>query len=154
MRCCVRRSTVAIALLSAALLAPTALAQERCAPTRPDALGPFYTAGAPRRETTGRGLAVSGRVRSAAGCATLPGAQIEWWSANSRGDYDDDHRATQTADAEGRYRYETDFPGRYPGRPPHLHVRVSAPGHRPLVTQVYPKPGDRTLEQDFVLIRD
>ncbi len=148
------RLAVTSALLAAAALASAAPAQERCAPTRPDALGPFYTAGAPRREATGRGLAVAGRVRSTAGCVAVPGAQIEWWSANSRGDYDDEHRATQTADAEGRYRYETDAPGRYPGRPPHLHVRVSAPGHRTLVTQIYPNPGDRAIEQDFVLIRD
>ncbi len=133
---------------------PEATAQARCTPTRADALGPFYTAGAARRETTGRGLVVTGRVRSAAGCAALAGAQIEWWSANSRGDYDDAHRATQAVDAEGRYRYETDVPGRYPGRPPHVHVRVSAPSHKVLVTQIYPQPGDTEIQQDFVLIRE
>jgi protocatechuate 3,4-dioxygenase beta subunit len=148
------RRSLAVAVLAAATLASPAPAQERCAPTRPDMLGPFYTAGAPRREATGRGLTVSGRVRSAAGCGALAAAQIEWWSANSRGDYDDDHRATQTVDAEGRYRYETDFPGLYPGRPAHLHVRVAAPGHKVLVTQIYPKPGDRALQQDFVLVRE
>lgn len=142
------------ALLAAACLAPAAGAQsERCPPTRPDALGPFYTPDAPQRASTGRGLAVSGRVLSAAGCAPLAGAKIEWWSANPRGDYDDEHRATQVADAEGRYRYQTDFPGRYPGRPPHLHVRVSAPGHRVLVTQLYPRPGQQALDADFVLTR-
>lgn len=148
------RGTIAAALVAVATLTPAVPAQERCPPTRPDMLGPFYTTGAPRREATGRGLVVSGRVRSAAGCAALPAAQIEWWSANGRGDYDDAHRATQVADAEGRYRYETDFPGRYPGRPPHLHVRVSAPAHAVLVTQVYPKPGDREIQQDFVLVRE
>lgn len=141
-------------LLAVTTLAAAAPAQERCPPTRRDTLGPFYTADAPRREATGRGLVVSGLVRSAAGCAALPAAQIEWWSANGRGEYDDAHRATQASDAEGRYRYETDFPGRYPGRAPHLHVRVTAPGHTVLVTQVYPKPGDREIEQDFVLVRE
>jgi len=84
----------------------------------------------------------------------VPGARVEWWSANPGGGYDDAHRATQRADAAGRFRYETDFPGRYPGRPPHLHVRVTAPGHRPLVTQLYPTPGQSALEVDFVLVRD
>jgi protocatechuate 3,4-dioxygenase beta subunit len=42
----------------------------------------------------------------------------------------------------------------YPGRPPHLHVRVTAPGHRVLVTQLYPKPGQAAVETDLVLVRD
>lgn len=129
-------------------------AQPTCAPTRPDALGPFYTANAPERATTGRGLVVTGTIRSAAGCGPIPGARLEWWSANPRGQYDDEHRASQRADAEGRYRYETDFPGRYPGRPPHLHVRLTAPGHRTLVTQLYPKAGESAVDLDFVLARE
>jgi protocatechuate 3,4-dioxygenase beta subunit len=128
-------------------------AQGSCAPTRPDMLGPFYKPDAPARSRTGDGLVVSGTVRSAATCAPLPGARIEWWSADVRGEYQDGLRATQTADTDGRYRYETVFPGPYPGRPPHLHVRLSAPGHRVLVTQVYPKPDDRDITLDFVLPR-
>ena len=125
-----------------------------CVPSAPDSLGPFYTPNAPERASTGRGLVVAGTVRSASGCGPLPGARIEWWSVNPRGSYDDDHRATQRADAEGRYRYETGFPVRYFGRPPHVHVRVTAHGHRSLVTQLYPTPGQTTLTADFVLIRD
>lgn len=141
--------------LTGALLATVAAAPPaRCAPTRPDMLGPFYTPNAPERGQTGRGLVVSGHVRSTGECAPLPGARIEWWSANARGDYDDQHRATQVTDSQGRYRYETDVPGRYPGRPPHVHVRISAAGHRALITQIYPRPGDTTIETDFVLIRD
>lgn len=133
------------------ILAAPASAQRPCTPTPPDSLGPFYTPNAPERASTGRGIAVSGVVRSASGCAPLSGARIEWWSADGKGEYQDALRATQRADAEGRYRYETVAPGRYPGRPPHLHVRVSAPGHRTLVTQLYPRDGQRTIESDFVL---
>jgi protocatechuate 3,4-dioxygenase beta subunit len=148
------RTATVLALVAGAALAAAAAAQPApCAPTRPDDLGPFYTPNAPARGQTGRGLVVSGRVRSAGDCAPLAGARVEWWSANGRGDYDDEHRATQVADAEGGYRYETDVPGRYPGRPPHVHVRVSAPGHRVLVTQVYPRPGQTAIEADFVLTR-
>jgi protocatechuate 3,4-dioxygenase beta subunit len=117
-------------------------------------LGPFYTPNAPERAQTGRGLLVSGRVASASDCGPLAGAHLEWWSANPRGEYDDAHRATQITDTAGRYRYETDMPGRYPPRPVHLHVRVTAPGHRPLVTQLYPKPEQTTLQTDFVLVRE
>ena len=131
-----------------------ATAQTVCTPSRPDMLGPFYVAGAPARDATGRGLVVTGVVRSAGACTPIPGARIEWWSVNPGGDYDDGHRATATAGAEGRYRYETDPPVGYTGRPPHLHVRVSAPGHRVLVTQLYPQPNQTAIETDFVLVRE
>ena len=117
-------------------------------------LGPFYTPNAPERSRTGQGLVVAGRVLSASACAPLPGARLEWWSANGRGEYDDPHRATQAADGEGRFRYETNFPGRYEPRPPHVHVRVTAPGHRALVTQIYPAPSQTSIATDFVLVRE
>jgi protocatechuate 3,4-dioxygenase beta subunit len=143
---------VAVCLLAAWGGASVAFAQDRCTPTKPDSLGPFYVEGAPERSQTGRGLVVSGTVKSQ-DCRPLAGAQIEWWAANARGDYDDAHRATQRADGRGAYRYETDVPGRYPGRPPHLHVKVTAPGHRPLVTQVYPTPGQSAISFDLVLAK-
>jgi protocatechuate 3,4-dioxygenase beta subunit len=142
---------VAMVMLLAGLSGAPVGAQGSCPPTRADMLGPFYKPDAPVRSRTGDGLVVSGTVRSAATCAPLPGARIEWWSADTRGEYQDSLRATQTADSDGRYRYETVFPGLYPGRPAHLHVRLSAPGHRVLVTQVYPKPNDRDIKLDFVL---
>jgi protocatechuate 3,4-dioxygenase beta subunit len=144
-------TVVLTALLLTGVVAGSAGGQATCQPTRPDMLGPFYKPDAPARSRTGEGLVVSGVVRSAATCAPLPGARIEWWSADGRGEYQDSLRATQVADGEGRYRYETVFPGQYPGRPPHLHVRLSAPGHRVLVTQIYPRPGERQITFDFVL---
>jgi len=144
---------VGLALVGACVAASPG-GQWACAPTRPDAEGPFYVPGAPERGSTGRGLVISGAVRSAADCAPIPGARLEWWSVNPRGRYDDDHRATQRADAEGRYRYETDFPAGYSFRRPHVHVRVSAPGHRPLVTQIYPRAGQAAIDLDFVVLRD
>ncbi|HEV8617627.1 MAG TPA: intradiol ring-cleavage dioxygenase [Methylomirabilota bacterium] len=149
-----RRVVASLAAVLALSVAPFAPAQSDCAPSRPDMLGPFYTPNAPERDRTGRGIVVSGAVRSTRGCAPLPGARLEWWSADTRGEYKDALRATQRADAQGHYRYETESPGRYPGRPPHLHVRITAPGHRPLVTQLYPKPAETTLAADFVLIAD
>ncbi len=142
---------VLAAVLAASLLASVGPVSAACSPTRPDALGPFYVAGAPERSKTGDGLTVQGAVRSTRECKGLPAAKVEWWSANRSGQYDDGHRATQVTDTEGRYRYVTDMPGKYPGRPEHLHVKVSAPGHKPLVTQIYPKPGDKEIPFDFVL---
>jgi len=150
----VTRVLASAALILLATLSARAEGQPACAPTRPDMLGPFYEPNAPERSVTGRGLTVTGRVSAAKGCAPLPAARIEWWSAGPRGDYDAEHRAAQRVDGAGRYRYETDFPGRYPGRPLHIHVRVTAPGHRPLVTQLYPRPDQAHIDMDFVLVAD
>lgn len=126
-------------------------AQQACAPTAPDAEGPFYKPNAPERASIGHGLAISGAVRTTGSCAPIPRARIAWWQVNSQGQYDGAHRASQTADAEGRYRFETDSPVGYFGRPPHVHVRVEAPGHRTLITQIYPKAGQTEIAFDFVL---
>ncbi len=140
-------TTVMFGLLTASL----ALAQSTCKPTARDTPGPFYKANAPQRESTGQGFVVSGTVRSTVDCRPLDGAQIEWWSTNPQGEYDDVHRATQQAAADGRYHYETDFPGIYPGRPAHLHLRITAEGHRTLITQLYPKKDEKVLTVDLVL---
>ena len=160
-----RFTLVGIAALVAGSLAATVLllhfgpgvarggqaAQAACAPTAPDDEGPFYKPNAPERAGIGSGLVLSGVVRAAGDCAPIPKARLEWWQANPQGRYDDAHRAVQTADAEGRYRFETSFPVAYYGRPPHIHVKVQAPGHAPLTTQLYPKAGQTEIAFDFVL---
>ena len=40
-------------------------------------------------------------------------------------------------DAGGRYRFRTIRPVAYPGRTPHIHFAIQAPGFRSLVTQMY-----------------
>jgi len=129
-----------------------ALAQGSCTPTPPDSEGPFYTPRAPERVQTGRGLVVQGAVRSAASCSPIPGARIERWQANLEGSYDDAHRASMRSGDRGQYRFETDFPRRYFGRPPHIHFKVFAPAHRPLTTQLYLRPGQTEATFDLVLI--
>jgi protocatechuate 3,4-dioxygenase beta subunit len=129
-------------------------AQGACPPTAPDSEGPFYKPNAPQRTSTGRGLVVAGTVRSVGSCEPIPGARIEWWQANPQGQYDDDHRGAMMAGSDGRYRFETDFPAGYYGRPPHIHFKVFAPGHRPLTTQLYPKRGQTEASFDLVLVRE
>jgi len=128
-----------------------ALAQP-CTPSRPDAEGPFYKPNAPTRTSIGRGLLIKGTVRSARGCGSVEGARLEWWQANASGQYDDDQRATMRAGEDGAYRFETSFPPAYGGRPPHIHLKVFAPLHRPLITQLYPRPGQTEIGLDFVLV--
>ena len=123
-----------------------------CKPTQPDMIGPFYEPGAPVRTSVGRGYVLYGTALAAEECEPIRNAQIEFWLANSRGDYDDAHRATVFADQRGGYRFESNVPVSYGGRPPHIHVRVRAPGYEELVTQHYPERGQRRAIFDLVLV--
>jgi catechol 1,2-dioxygenase len=125
-----------------------------CKPTQPDMLGPFYEPGAPVRTSIGSGFALSGTVLGAEQCKPIPNAHIEFWLANPRGDYDDAHRATVLADQRGEYRFESNVPVSYGSRPPHIHVRVTAPGYEELVAQHYPERGQRKATFDLVLVRE
>ena len=97
---------------------------------------------------------VQGVVRSASTCQPLPGARVEWWQANPSGQYDDAHRGTQVTGANGNYRFETDFPPPYAGRPSHVHFKASAAGHRALTTQLYPRAGQSQATFDLVLVKE
>ena len=55
-------------------------------------------------------------------------------------------------DSEGGYRFSTDSPGVYPGRPPHIHFKAQAPGYRALTTQLYLRGGEPEVEFNIVLI--
>lgn len=132
----------------------TAIAQQ-CRVTPRDALGPFYKSGAPSQTelcaSSGGGserLVVTGRVLGMPDCRPLPGALVEVWHADARGEYtlvtrgrkDDGHcllRASIRTDREGRYAFNTVLPGEYPGRPRHIPYRVSHQGYTTLVTQLY-----------------
>ncbi len=130
---------------------PEATAQS-CQPTAPDQEGPFYKAGAPLRDHVGEGYVLQGVVRSVEGCSPIAGAQIEFWMAGPDGQYTDDYRATMIVGEDGAYRFESNFPPPYSGRPSHIHVRVSAEGYQTLITQHYPKEGESSANFDLVLV--
>ena len=81
----------------------------------------------------------------------VPGALVDLWHADAKGDYDNSGfhwRGHQFADAEGRFRFRTIVPGNYPGRTRHFHVKVQPKGGRVLTTQLYfpGEPGNRKDE--------
>lgn len=144
-------SAALLAALIGAVAAPAqAVAAPACPPTPADLLGPFYRPNAPVRTSVGKGHVLRGTVRSAADCRPVPGARVELWLAGPNG-YDDDHRATVIADAEGRYLFESELPGPFERRPPHIHLRVAHPGYQRLVTQHYPAQGQAEGTFDLVL---
>ena len=152
---------------AAVLAAPAVALAQQCRVTPRDALGPFYKPNAPAQVDLcvggsggGQKLTVTGRVLGMLDCAPLAGALVEVWHADARGDYSqvgakqDDTgcllRASLKTDAEGRYSFRTVLPGEYPGRPRHIHYRVSAKGYATLVTQVY-FARERGIPQELVV---
>ena len=140
--------TAALPSREVATVAPASL---QCGATESDQMGPFYKPNAPFRAQVGSGYVLSGRVLAVESCRPIPSALIEFWLASPQGGYDDDHRAIMMSDSQGVYRFESAVPVPYASRPPHIHVRVSAPGYRPLVTQHYPDQGKDRGEFDLVL---
>jgi protocatechuate 3,4-dioxygenase beta subunit len=123
--------------------------QPACAVTESDIEGPFYTPGAPGRsvlvtpDMPGTRLSVNGRVLDP-NCEPLAGATIDVWQADASGAYDSAGfvlRGVMTTDADGMFELHTIIPGHYLNgstyRPAHIHVKASAPGYRPLTTQLY-----------------
>lgn len=120
--------------------------------TTADILGPYYRPGAPfRTEFTVPGhaapaLRVQGTVFGADCTSPLADALVEYWQSDSAGQYDNDSpdfrfRGRFRTGADGQYAFSTIVPGRYLNgntfRPSHIHFRITAPGHRELVSQVY-----------------
>jgi protocatechuate 3,4-dioxygenase beta subunit len=115
-------------------------------PTPPNELGPFYKRLAPETPQLrspgdpGMPLRVTGEIFSTRG-EKLPGALMEIWQADHLGHYDLDgyrYRAKFAADSAAAYHFDTVMPGHYPGRVcQHIHYLVTAPGYRPLITQLY-----------------
>jgi hypothetical protein len=113
-----------------------------------------YKPNAPVRSTiSGGGYAFSGVVKSTGSCAPIAGARVELWHANPSGTYDDDHRATVVADGAGAFRLDTTFPAAYGGGTSHIHIRVTAPGHRDLVAISFPVTGSTSGAMDLVMER-
>jgi len=131
----------------------TAKAQP-CPPTEPDALGPMYKPQAPLRDSVGKGYVLRGVVKASGDCAPITGARIEFWLTGPDGRYDDDHRAAVISQQSGAYRFESNFPVSYASRPPHIHVRVTAPGYRTLVTQHYPEAATNQANLDLALVAE
>jgi protocatechuate 3,4-dioxygenase beta subunit len=107
--------------------------------------GPYYKQGSPLRAVllepgmSGTKLTITGNVY-AVDCTPVANAWLDFWQADSQGVYDNSGytlRGHLNTDASGKYTLVTLVPGRYPGRTPHIHVKVQAPGGRILTTQLY-----------------
>jgi protocatechuate 3,4-dioxygenase beta subunit len=119
-----------------------------CEITEPDALGPFYQAGAPQTHNfadpsePGELIFIEGQVFGPDCETPLAGATVDVWHADDNGDYHDGKlRGVIMTDENGYYAFASIKAGAYAlggsFRPSHFHFMVSAPGHEQVVTQLY-----------------
>jgi protocatechuate 3,4-dioxygenase beta subunit len=158
-----RRHLLQVAASGLTLLVP-GLAIAAVAPTAAQPRGPFYPDRIPLdkdndlvRVDGGDGIAegettdLQGHVLDPNG-RPVEGALVEIWQCDANGRYIhrlDDRRIARDPNfqgygsfktkGDGRYGFRTIKPVPYPGRAPHIHVAVRAPGSRPFVTQMYVK---------------
>ena len=178
-----RRRFLAGALASAGVAIqarPLAGQEAGLVPTPAQTAGPFYPTSFPSdvdedlvvlrgAEARAEGVVthLTGKVLGLDG-RPIPNATIEIWQCDARGRYlhpgDTGSRPRDTAfqgygrsraGEDGSYRFRTIRPVAYPGRTPHIHVAVAAPGRRTLVTQMY-VAGEPLNERDglYRSIRD
>lgn len=111
----------------------------------------------------GEALVLSGRVLDTEGKA-VQGARVEIWQTDYQGIYlhPGDARTGQrdktfqfygeaTSAADGGFAFRTIMPAAYPGRPRHIHAKITPPGGATLTTQFYFKADD--LSRDGIARR-
>ena len=119
--------------------------------------GPYYTPNSPERTSLiepglgGTKLIVTGYVLTP-DCQPVAKAWLDFWQADDQGAYDNAGyrlRGHLFTDETGRYLLETIVPGEYPGRPPHIRVKVQAP-HGPILTAQIYFPGAPSNDTDSI----
>jgi protocatechuate 3,4-dioxygenase beta subunit len=120
--------------------------KELRSPTPPNELGPFYKKRSPTTKMLrisgdpGMPLTVAGGAYNTRGEKVVE-ASVEVWQTDHFGHYDIEgyrYRAKLKPDASANYSFDSIMPGHYPSRVcQHIHYLVIAPGHKPLITQLY-----------------
>ena len=146
----------ATSVAPATTLAPTPECRDADDLTPAQTEGPYFKASSPERTNLrgtagGTKLVLTGTVVTT-DCKPVGRALVDFWQADGAGAYDNSgfaFRGHQFTDAQGRYSLETVFPGLYPGRTRHLHVKVQPAGGRVLTTQLY-FPGEARNASDGI----
>jgi protocatechuate 3,4-dioxygenase beta subunit len=138
-----------------------AFGSEVCPGSVTNILGPAYRKGAPFRsqlcqpDEPGTPLTMSGNVADAATCKPLPGAVLDIWQVDSKGDYDWNSSAFHMrgkfrAGDDGAYAFDTILPVPYGRRPKHIHYLVTCDGYEPHITQCYFDGDERNATDPYV----
>lgn len=142
------RKILVLALLAIVMTAPTSAHAATCSPTSASTEGPYYIEGdALRRNIIDkqRGTRTNLTITVVdTACKPVANAQVDIWHANAAGKYSgvDGNsgyflRGAQVTNAQGNVTFTTIFPGWYPGRVMHIHVKVRKNGTEVLTSQLY-----------------
>lgn len=152
-----RRIFLKASVLSVFPLSSCANGESRLAKTASDAEGPFYpvepitldSSLIVSEDYTGDELEFSGSIFSVS-AQPLAGSKIEIWQCDGNSVYN--HPASSQSesrdlafrghgamhcDKDGLFKFRTIVPVAYPGRPPHIHVKLWSGEEELLTTQVY-----------------
>jgi protocatechuate 3,4-dioxygenase beta subunit len=125
-----------------------------CRPTPSQGAGPFQSdrSAAPRRSRIGQGHVLTGLVLRYPDCAPVRGAVVELWQESPNGRYDRRGHASVLTSRTGTFRFEGPVPPGEGGRPPHIHVRVSAGQYEEVVTTYFVRRGAQGGRIRIVLV--
>ena len=144
------------ALLAASLGAASAVGgASGCEPTLSDGFGPWAqrAGGAPpRRSVFGSGFTLSGRVLRVGDCKPLQGAVVEVWQETPGLGYVRRGRASVVTDRTGAFRIVGPVPRGEGGRPPHIHIRVTADFFDEVAVTQFVTEGSRRARVTIVLV--
>lgn len=135
-------------------------AASACAQTAEQTEGPYYfevdrIRSDIHEDRDGIALRMGIRVRDLASCEPIANAVVDVWHCDARGRYSGFEaasqgevgggrtdegtylRGAQVTDAEGIVVFRTIYPGSYPGRTPHVHVKVHMDDATLLTSQLY-----------------
>ena len=123
-----------------------------CAATPPNVQGPFWlNLALLRRDITeglqGVPLRIYLKIVDGATCSPVSGATADLWHDSPSGQYSGFAsqgtqgqtylRGIQVTGADGIVRFDSVFPGWYPGRTPHLHLKINPNATSELTTQLF-----------------
>jgi len=137
---------VLAAIMSSISITANVLAAD-CTPTVSMTGGTHYKPVTTKNTDVGKGLLVSGRILSSVDCEPIADAKIAHWQAGENGQYQDRLRAYLFSDANGHYRFRTEWPA---ATIPHIHFITSAEGFKSVGTQWI--GGDRVKEINFDIV--
>jgi hypothetical protein len=153
----IRRLLAVSAVAATAGLAGSGAAAPEATPAcRPTASqpGPFQSRHVvpPRRSRIGRGHVLTGLILRFPDCARVKGAVVELWQESPNGNYDRRGQASVVTGRTGAFRFEGPVPPGGFGRPPHIHIHVSAGGYEDVATTYVLARGERRGRITIVLV--
>lgn len=138
-----KKKALILSLILLAPLLPLPAKASNCTPTSQTTDGPFYTKATTQRKIasnqSGYKIIYKLKIQNK-NCKPLPNLTVSLWQANSQGQYSlvkNSLRGNQLTNKQGLVTFESIFPGWYPTRAAHLHVKILSQDQTLLSTQLF-----------------